>query len=80
MSKIKRLFRVFKFKSKEPPLPILIISKDSKNKEYDSIEEAIKELEKDPNVPIEKIIALKSSIKKLKNNTTIIIKDGEIAE
>ena len=61
--------------------PLLIIKQDSNDanvKEYKSIEEAIADLENDPNVPSEKIENLKASLKKLKNKTSITIRNGEI--
>ncbi len=62
-------------------VPLLIIKKgtdDGNVIEYRSIEEAISDLENDPNVPSDKIETLRSSLKKLKNKTSIIIKNGEI--
>ena len=62
-------------------IPLLIIRKgtDEENvKEYKSIEDAIADLENDPNVSKEKIEKLKSSFKKLKNKNSIKIKDGEL--
>jgi len=69
--------------SKKPTLsaPLLIIKKDADDaniKEYKSIEEAIADLENDPNVPSDKIENLKSSLKQLKNKTSIKIRNGEI--
>jgi septal ring factor EnvC (AmiA/AmiB activator) len=61
--------------------PLLIIKKDvddSNIKEYLSIEEAIADLENDPNVSAEKIEKLRSSLKNLKNKTSIKIRNGEI--
>jgi hypothetical protein len=61
--------------------PLLIIKQDSTDanvKEYKSIEEAVADLENDPNVPSDKIETLKSSLKKLKNKTSITIRNGEI--
>jgi len=61
--------------------PLLIIKKETDNanvKEFKSIEEAIEDLENDPNVPSDKIEKLKSSLKKLKNKTSITIRNGEI--
>ena len=61
--------------------PLLIIKKgtdDSNVKEYRSIEEAIADLENDPNVPADKIEKLRSSLKNLKNKTSIKIRNGEI--
>ena len=67
--------------------PLLIIKKDAdlsrtrddaNIKEYKSIEDAIADLENDPNVPSDKVKKLKSSFKKLKNKNSIKIKDGEL--
>ena len=61
--------------------PLLIIKQETKEvniKEYKTIEEAIADLENDPNVPSDKIENLKSSLKQLKNKTTIRIRNGEI--
>lgn len=61
--------------------PLLIIKKEASDtdvKEYKSIEDAIADLEKDPNVPSDKIEQLKTSLKKLKNKTSITIRNGEI--
>ena len=61
--------------------PLLIIKQDTDDanvKEYESIEEAIADLENDPNVPSDKIEKLKSSMKNLKNKTSIKIRNGEI--
>ena len=70
------------FSKKHPDaVPLLIIKKeasDTNTKEYNSIEEAIADLESDPNVSKEKIEKLKSSLKSLKNKTSITIRNGEI--
>jgi len=61
--------------------PLLIIKKETDNsdiKEYQSMEEAIADLENDPNVPSDKIVKLKSSLKNLKNKTSITIRNGGI--
>lgn len=61
--------------------PLLIIKKnvdDANVKEYNSIEEAIADLENDPNVPSDKIEKLRSSLNNLKNKTSIKIRNGEI--
>ncbi len=71
----------FFIKKRSAHAPILIIKKDSGDgnvKEYKSIEEAITDLENDPNVPHDKIEKLKSSLKNLKNKTSIKIRNGEI--
>jgi len=69
--------------SKKPSksVPLLIIKKnadDANIKEFKSIEEAIADLENDPNVPSKKIEKLRSSLKNLKNKTLIKIRNGEI--
>lgn len=63
------------------PLPLLIIKKsaaDPNIKKYTSVEEAIADLETDPNVSPEKIEKLKLSLNSMKNRSSIIIRDGEI--
>ena len=63
--------------------PLLIITKDTDDanvKEYKSIEEAIVNLENDPNVSADKIEKLRSSLKNLKNKSSIKIKNGEIVK
>ena len=70
------------FSKKHPDAaPLLIIKKeasDTNTKEYNSIEEAITDLESDPNVPFEKIEKLRTTLNKLKNKTSIKIRNGEI--
>lgn len=61
--------------------PLLIIKKeadDANVKEYNSIEEAIADLENDPNVSVDKIEKLRYSLNNLKNKTSIKIRNGEI--
>jgi hypothetical protein len=61
--------------------PLLIIRKDTDDadiRKYQSIEEAITDLENDPNVPSDKIEKLKSSLHQLKNKSSITIRNGEI--
>jgi hypothetical protein len=68
-------------KKKSLSAPLLIIKKDADDanvKEFKSIEEAIVDLENDPNVSKDKIETLRASLTKLKNKTTIIIRNGEI--
>lgn len=63
--------------------PLIIIKKsfdDSNVTEFNSIEEAIISLENDPNVSKEKIEVLRSSLKFLKNKSSLKIKNGEIVE
>jgi hypothetical protein len=89
MNTIKKLMYLFtKTTSKQPfgkagTIPLLIIKKevdDANIKEYRSIEEAISDLENDPNVPLDKIEKLKLSLKQLKNKTSINIRNGEITK
>ncbi len=77
LKKLKNLFT----KKQSVSAPLLIIKKtadDANVKEYNSIEEAITDIEKDPNVPTEKIEKLKSSVRMLKDKTCIKIRNGEI--
>ena len=71
--------RFFKKKPKTSS-PLIVIRKDTEDtiKEYNSIEAAIADLEKDPNVPAEKIKKLKASVKMLKDKTSTKISNGEI--
>lgn len=70
------------FAKKNPKAaPLLIIRKDTEDaniRKYQSIEEAITDLENDPNVPADKIEKLKSSLLQLKNKSSITIRNGEI--
>lgn len=67
--------------SKSSPLVIIKKEADDVNvKEYKSIEEAIADLENDPNVSSEKVARLRLSLKNLKNKTSIKIKNGEIVK
>lgn len=80
MKTIKKLIGLFTKKSTQS-VPLLIIKKETgaaNVKEYLSIEEAIADLENDPNVPSGKIEKLRSSLKNLKNKTSIKIRNGEI--
>ena len=80
MTNIEMLMNLFSGK-KTKPVPLLIIRqeiKDTNVKEYLSIDEAIADLEKDPNVSSAKIENLKSSLKQLRNKSSIKIRNGEI--
>lgn len=80
MKIIQRILRYFR-KRKAESSPLIIIRKgaDEGNiKEYNSIEEAIADLGNDPNVSKEKLEKLKSSIRKLKKQSSIKISNGEI--
>jgi len=77
---IKKLVGLFSKKHTESS-PLIIIKKnaiDENVKEYQSIEEAIADLENDPNVSVKKIDKLRLSLNTLKNKTSIRIKDGEL--
>jgi len=77
---LKRLKNLFT-KKQSVSAPLLIIKKkvdDANVKEYNSIEEAIADFENDPNVSAEKIEKLKSSVRMLKDKTSIKIRNGEI--
>lgn len=87
MKYLKKLISLFTKKTakrktrKAGSAPLLIIKKDTSNsniKVYQSIEEAIADLENDPNVPSDKIEKLKSSVKMLKDQSSIKIRNGEI--
>lgn len=80
MNLIKKLLGLFTKKLANSS-PLLIIKKgtdDDRVKEYKTIEEAIADLENDPNVSSEKIERLRLSLKNLKNRTSIKIVNGEI--
>jgi len=49
-------------------------------KEYRSIDEAIADLENDPNVSSGKIEKLKTALKNLKNKNSIRIRNGELVK
>ncbi|HCA81069.1 MAG TPA: hypothetical protein DEP53_15170 [Bacteroidetes bacterium] len=77
---MKKLWDLFTRKH-AATVPLVIIKKgtdDGDVIEYRSIDEAIADLERDPNVPSEKIDNLRSSLKRLKNNSSIKIRNGEL--
>jgi hypothetical protein len=79
--KLLKMLIAFFSRKQSNSAPILIIRKDTEDpnvKKYESIEEAIVDLENDPNVPSDKIEKLKLSLKQLKNKTSITIRNGEI--
>lgn len=59
-------------------VPFVIINKDPEIIEYDNIEIAISELEKDPEIPKHKIEKIRASFEEMKNKGKIRIKNGEI--
>jgi len=80
MNTIEKLMYLFTKKT-DRSAPLIIIRSndvDVNVKEYNSIDEAIADLENDPNVPSDKMEKLKSSLKQLKNKTSIKIRNGEI--
>jgi len=77
---LKELRRLFAKKHADS-LPLLIIKKNADDlnvKEYPSVEEAIADLESDPNVPAHKIEKLRLSLKEMKSQNSIRIRNGEI--
>jgi hypothetical protein len=77
---MKQFMGLFK-KKQSPSVPLFIIKKDADDggvKEYKSMEEAIADLERDPNVSQDKIATIRASLRSLKNKTTIRIKNGQI--
>jgi len=58
--------------------PFVIINKDQEIIEYDSIEVAIADLEKDPEIPKYKMEKIRASFEEMKNKGKIKIKNGEI--
>ena len=82
MKNLKSLLRLFSKKPSDPS-PLLIIKKntdDAHVKEYRSIDEAIADLENDPNVSSGKIEKLKTALKNLKNKNSIRIRNGELVK
>ena len=80
MNIIKKIYGLFK-KKKSNSVPLLIIKRftdDGNMMEYNSIDEAISDLEKDPNISAYKIEKLKVTLKNLKDKDTIKIIKGEI--
>ncbi len=78
-----RLKELFVKKNKSVQAPLFIIQKDSgssEEKEYNSLELAITNLEKDPNIPKEKLQQLRNSLENLKNKNSLRTKNGEIFE
>ena len=82
MSILKSFMKIFT-KQLSKAAPLLIIKKDTNQSnihEYNSVEDAIADLENDPNVSSEKVARLRLSLKNLKNKTSIKIKNGEIVK
>ena len=80
MNIVKKICGLFK-KKKSKSVPLLIIKRftdDGNMMEYNSIDEAISDLEKDPNISAYKIEKLKVTLKNLKDKDTIKIIKGEI--
>ncbi|MEW6507719.1 MAG: hypothetical protein AB1432_08250 [Bacteroidota bacterium] len=80
MNILKKLMALFS-KKISGSVPLLILRKNLDEeviKEYNSVEEAIADLENDPDVSSEKIKRLKIALRSLKNKTTIKIINGEV--
>jgi hypothetical protein len=80
MKTVQWLSDLFNQKGKETA-PVLIIKKDSDGyrvREFQSAEDAISDLENNPDAPVDKIKKLKSSLLNLKNKNSITIRNGEI--
>jgi hypothetical protein len=78
MGILKKLKNIFLKTQTETP--VVLITKKSDIKEFSCIEEAIKDLETDPDIPKEKIEKLRKSIEILKNKGKIRIQNGEIID
>ncbi|MFZ1321300.1 MAG: hypothetical protein WAT71_07060 [Ignavibacteria bacterium] len=72
--------KILGIKDSDKKAPFVIISKEPSIIEYDNIEIAISELEKDPDIPRYKIEKIRASFEKLKNNGKVKIRDGEIID
>lgn len=80
MGIIRFIRSVFGKKDSGIKAPFLIISKNPDVIEYTSIETAIAELEKDSDIPKDKMEKIRASLEKLKNNGKVKIRNGEIIE
>lgn len=72
--------KLFGKRESDSKAPFVIINKDHDIIEYDSIEVAIAELEKDPDIPSYKIEKIRASFDEMKNRGKIKIKNGEIVK
>jgi hypothetical protein len=77
---MRLVHKVFDKKKSSGKAPFVIINKDTAIIEYDNIEEAIAELEKDTDIPKHKMEKIRASFDKLKNNGKVKIRNGEIIE
>ena len=78
MSIITFIKNIFGKKESGNKAPFVIISKEPPIVEYDNIEVAISELEKDPDIPKHKLEKMRASFEELKDKGKIKIKNGEI--
>lgn len=69
--------KFFSKRESEGKAPFLIISKNPPVIEYDSIEVAIAELEKDPDIPKHKMEKIRASIEELKKVGKVKTMNGE---
>lgn len=70
--------KVFGKSESDGKAPLVIINKDPEVIEYENIEVAISELEKDMDIPKNKLEKIRASFEELKNKGKIKIKNGEI--
>ena len=78
MNLIRFFQKVFGKRKRDCKAPVVIINKDTEIIEYDCIEAALAELEKDPDIPSYKIEKIRASFEELKNRGKIKIRNGEI--
>ena len=80
MNLINFIQKFFGKNESDKKAPFVILNKDTEIIEYDSIETAIADLEKDPDIPSYKIEKIRASFDHLKNAGKIKIKNGEIVK
>ncbi len=80
MNLINFIQKLFSNSASGTKAPLVIINKDQEIIEYDSIETALAELEKDPDIPKHKMEKIRASFEELKNAGKIKIKNGEIVK
>lgn len=80
MNLINYIQKFFSKSESDNKAPFVILNKDTEIIEYDSIETAIADLEKDTDIPSYKIEKIRASFDHLKNAGKIKIKNGEIVK
>lgn len=78
MNIMKFVNNFFGKKESDKNAPFIIINKEPAVIEYDNIEVAISQLEKDPDIPKHKLERMRASFEELKCKGKIRIKNGEI--